>query len=471
MSFNSVLFLVFLTGVVILNYFSPTRYRTSLLLFASFIFIGYFNIESLFAILFFSLFNFYLAKKVRNHKLLYGMGLLFNIAAIISFNYFNQVQSNILFNFSLINFNTSAFIIALGLSFYSLQNISYLTDVFYNRIPAETSVLKFFLFSSFFPKLMSGPVMLVQEFIPQIKNQRPQGGMIISGAQLFLFGLFKKMVLADRLSPAVSAVFDGTEHFYGLTTLIGAYLFTLQLYFDFSGYTNMALGAARMLGFQLKENFHFPLRATSIAEFWRRWHVSLISWFTNYIYYPIVYKIRKHAQLAVLTGVFVTFMVSGFWHGIGFTFLLWAACHILYIWFGRFAAAFQSKGKSSYLSFFYKLCRVFVVFSAVSFSNIFFRAHSATQAFQLIQEGIVRFIPNNLLDDVIAPLAHGGTQMEQFNSIVTMIILLLVVLFERVLYAKAKEEKLSIPFVVMCLLVIMLFGIFNSGERFIYMQF
>ena len=313
--------------------------------------------------------------------------------------------------------------------------------------------------------------MLPNEFIPQInKNVITQDNLII-GFNRFLLGLFKKMVIADRLSPAVHSIFDFNDNYQGLTTLIGVYLFTVQLYFDFSGYTDMALGIAKMLGYDLKENFNLPLRSASVSEFWRRWHISLINWFTNYIYYPLVYRLRTYKKTAALTGILITFLVSGIWHGIGFTFLAWAICHILYLSFELFTKRFRVTLSEQLNHTFYNISSIFIVFNAVCFSNIFFRAESFEKAIQLIKNLFSNFFPDNWLRNFIAPLATGGHQIDEFNFFISILIMGIFLLFEKKINRFAINKKLNLLFITAFIILIFIFGIFNNGERFIYMQF
>ena len=470
MNFNSPIFFIFLAFVVIINYALPSRFRCLLLVPAGLIFIGFYNIGSLFTLLVFSVLNFYIAKKIIGNRALYVISIFINAFAIILFNYFNLGQKGLYFAISTINFNINSFIIALGLSFYSLQNIAYLTEVYYQRIQTENSILKYILYCSFFPKIISGPVMLPNEFLPQIDKNTITSADLISGFQRILLGLFKKMVIADRLAPAVASVFDHHNNYSGSTTLMATYLFTIQLYFDFSGYTDMALGIAKMLGYQLKENFDTPLRSTSISDFWRRWHISLISWFTKYIYYPVVYRLRNYKKTAAFIGIILTFLISGIWHGIGFTFFVWAVCHAVYLSFELFTKRFRNNLSERSSSFLYKIASVFIVFNAVCFSNIFFRAESINKAMQLIKNTYANFIPGNWLN-FISPLAVGGHQMDEFNFYISIFIAILFLLFEKKINRIGTADKYNIGFIVSLILLIMVLGVFNNGARFIYMQF
>ncbi len=471
MTFTSPLFLVFLIFAVSINYALPQRFRHLFLILCSFVFIGFYNIESLLAVLVFSLFNFFLAQSVKGNRFLFLVGLFVNAGAILLFNYFNTATNGFVFTFSSIHFNLDCFIIALGLSFYSLQNIAFLTEVYYERIKTENSLYNFILYTSFFPKVISGPVMLPAEFFPQINRNSITKTELTIGFQRFLTGLFKKMVIADRLAPAVSSVYDYPTSYSGMTVLAATYLFTIQLYFDFSGYTDMALGIAKMLGYDLKENFDTPLRSTSVSEFWRRWHISLISWFTQYIYYPVVYKLRSFKKTAALVGILFTFFVSGIWHGIGLTFTLWALCHAVYLSFELFTKGIRVKLSERLSGIGYKLISAFIVFNAICFSNIFFRAASAEKAFALIRSVFTSFVPQQWLSGFIAPLAIGGHQADEFNLYISVFLFSVFLLFENRLNKMAKSAHYRIPYIVILLMLIMLFGVFANGARFIYMQF
>lgn len=469
MIFNSAIFIAFAFVVVVLNYLMASRFRLPFLLFCSLVFVGYYNLESLATLLVFTVFNFYIAKRVAGNRLLYIVGLLLNAYAIVMFNYFSWSQKGPEFSYTFIHFNLDSFIIALGLSFYSLQNIAYLSEVYFERMKPEPSFLRFALYNAFFPKAISGPVMLPAAFLPQVNEHKITSEQLIAGFNRFLLGLFKKLVIADRLAPAVHSIFDFNDTYAGLTTVTGIYLFTLQLYFDFSGYSDMALGIAKMLGYDLKENFNMPLRSQSISEFWRKWHISLISWFSNYIYYPVVYRLRKYKQVAAFVGIVLTFFVSGIWHGIGFTFLAWACCHAVYLSVELFTKKWTTTSVSE--SVYFKPLRIFWVFNLVALSNVFFRADSIATATRLLKNSVQHFMPADWLKEFVAPLAVGGHQMDEFNFYISLFVVAFFLMFEGKLNKLAVSQKWSIVYSVLLVLLLFLLGVFSNGERFIYMQF
>jgi len=463
MDFNSPLFLLFLLLVVLLNYFLPQKFRTSLLIFSSFIFIGYFNILSLAFVLCFILFNFYSAFYTSKFPIIYYLSLLLNGLSIVVYNYLAAIS---FFNLSSLHNG----IIILGVLFYSLQNISYQTEVFFKRIQPEKSILNYTLYIAFFPKFTSGPIMLPNEFIPQIEKPKTNQ-FFIEGFNRFLIGLVKKMVIADRLAPSVHSIFDFSDQYSGLTTLIGVYLYTIQLYFNFSGYTDMAIGISKMLGYDLKENFKFPFRATSITDFWRRWHISLMNFFSNYIYYPVAYYMRKHKKLAISIAITLTFLLSGIWHGLGIMFIVWAMCHILFMVYELYTKNFRLKLSQKINPLVYRIISIFIVFNLVCLSDVFLRAHSINHALLLLQNIFTDFIPISFLTDFIGPLAVGGHQEERFNFYIVLVFASVYLLFEKRIVNIVIKEKLNIGIIIFSVLLILLFGALSSTERFIYMQF
>jgi hypothetical protein len=471
MLFNSVEFFLFLFIIVTANFFCAKNFKTFFLVLASFGFIGFYNPESLIVVFLLSVFNFLLAKKVFMNNSLFVLGIVTNVLCILLFNLISFSPDKFGFSISSIHISLSHFIVALGLSFYSLQNIAYLIEVHYGRIVAERRMMNYVLYTCFFPKIISGPIMLPEEFLPQIENTRVTKTDLVIGANRILLGLFKKMVIADRLATSVGSVFDHNSNYSGLTTLTAAYLFTIQMYFDFSGYTDMALGAAKMLGFDLKENFNLPLRSTSISEFWRRWHISLITFFTKYIYYPIVFKLRDYKKSAAVIGIALTFILSGIWHRISLTYFMWAVCHVVYLTYELFTKRARVHLSERLNKKFYQTFSMIIVFNLVCFSNIFFRSLSFERAMAFIKNIFHNFIPSEWLSGFIAPLATGGHQIDGFNFCITNLICILVLVFERRINNAASKSNFNISFVTLLILLITMFGVFNNGVRFIYMQF
>jgi alginate O-acetyltransferase complex protein AlgI len=283
-------------------------------------------------------------------------------------------------------------LLPVGISFYTFQTIGYTVDVYRGKVEPERHLGLFALFVSFFPQLVAGPIERAGKLLPQFRARRDVSASgVVDGLRLMLYGMFKKVVIADRLALYVNGVYDHPADYRGLPILLATLFFAIQIYCDFSGYSDIALGAAKVMGFDLTPNFRRPYFATSIAEFWRRWHISLSSWFRDYVYIPLggnrVAKWRWYANLMIV------FVASGLWHGANWTFVLWGALHGLYylveVWTtgirDRAAQALGLKGKPVLGT----VVGGLVTFVLVCFAWVFFRANAISDAFTLIG-GMVR---------------------------------------------------------------------------------
>ena len=409
---------------------------------------------------------FYLAK-FSTQKGVISFGVTLLILNVFFANYLLSKDENVLFDFRQILFNSNQLLITVGASFYSIQYIAYLIDVRKKRIKAESNLISFAVYGLYFPKFVMGPITRYQEFSSQL-NFTKQAINFWPGLHLLLLGVFKKIVLADGLAGSVHSVFDYTDVNSGLTIFTGGLLFTFQLYFDFSGYTDAALGMSKMLGINLPQNFNTPFSSASITEFWRRWHISLMRFFSDYIYFPLSYRFRKLKKHAATIGVFFTLLVSGLWHGLGITFLLWSFCHIVYL----IAEIYFFKNMTEVHGI-KKVIRFIYVLFLVSFSNLFFRIPDTeilkikcAQVFSF-----TKFFPQQLDTDFYAPLAQGWHQQEQFNFISVMALSILYLVFEKKLIKIADKNDFQFLFTFMLIIALILFGAFNSGQQFIYMQF
>ena len=221
-------------------------------------------------------------------------------------------------------------ILPVGISFYTFHGISYVIDIYYTRIKPEKNVINYSVFVSFFPLLVAGPIERATHLLPQIQKKRTfDYSQATDGLRQILWGLFKKIVIADNCAASVNSIFNNTMLHSGSTLLLGAIYFTFQIYCDFSGYSDIAIGTARLFGIELLRNFAFPYFSRNIAEFWRRWHISLSSWFRDYLYIPLGGS--KANTLIKVRNVFIIFLVSGFWHGANWTFIIWGFLNALYI--------------------------------------------------------------------------------------------------------------------------------------------
>ncbi len=480
MVFNSPEYFGFLFIAVVLFYLVPSRYKKALLLLAGYVFIGFYNLSSLAVLVLFTTINFYYADFLRDKKgtnqgsrYLWG-GILLNIAALLLFKYFERTDLGLEYNISAVNFNLDALLVAVGFSFYTLQNIAYLIDVYHRRIKQKASWLDYAVFVGFFAKIPMGPIVLAQDFLPQLDklDQKPKDSNLIAGGQRIILGLFKKMVIADRLAPSVTSVFDHADTNIGLCALLATYIFVIQLYFDFSGSMDIALGSARLFGIKLKENFNLPLRSTSISDFWRKWHMTLIQWLTKYLFNPLAFNLRQWRKQGIALGILIIFVLSGLWHGIGWTFFLYALCHAIYMIYELYTKKQRLRLSKKIPRFIYRPLSIFVVFNLVSFSFIFFRASSMSHLGKMLNELFTgQFWPSNFTAQILAPLAEGGELEPLWNLYFTIILTVLTLFFEKTLNRLGMSEHLNTLFIFCLIMLIFVFGIFDAGSRFIYVQF
>ncbi len=474
----SLAYLVFLSVVLIVFYNIPTSWRLFFLLSVSLLFLGYYHFYSVLFLVGLTAFTLFIGKHLQDSiekkaasKTIFYFGLLVHLLFLFGLKYVDVHAQGIGLNIASGTFQTQTFLVALGLSFYTLQNIAYLIEIYLGRTKVEKNYLAFFTYNAFFPKLISGPIESTRSFLPQLKSldQSFDWANFNYGIQRIFMGLFKKMVLAERLLPLVNNTFGLETPATGLTCWVGICLFTLQLYFDFSGYMDIALGSARLFGLKLSENFNYPFRATSIADFWRKWHITLINWLTQYLYYPIVYRFRQWKKASVLLALTLVFLLSGIWHGIGWTFLLWSFCHIIYLSFETLTKSYRVRLSQKMPSTFYTFLSIFITFNLVCLGQLFFRASSLENAFDLLKR--VFSFPILERPTFFAYLADGGTQEHLFNIYSTFLLVGLFLLFEKRICQHFFSENLKVLSLFIGILLLMIFGIFDSGAQFIYLQF
>lgn len=339
MLFNSVDFLLFLPLFFVLYWLIPSRkirWQNVLILGGSYLFYGWWDWRFLFLIVFSTLVDYFcglqLARKPGEKRFLY-LSLLVNLGILSAFKYFNffldswyDLAANL--GFSSVNNWAIDVVLPVGISFYTFQTLSYTIDVYRKKIPAERSLLNFAAFVSFFPQLVAGPIERAKNLLPQIRNRRkfkyPQA---VTGLRLILWGFFKKIVIADALAYKVEEIFPNYEILNGGVLLLGLLYFAVQIYCDFSGYSDIAIGTAKLLGIDLMVNFRFPYFSKNVTEFWRRWHISLSTWFRDYVYIPLGGS-RVSRNLAV-RNIFIVFLLSGFWHGANWTFIGWGLANAM----------------------------------------------------------------------------------------------------------------------------------------------
>lgn len=398
MLFNRIEFAFFFPLIFLLYWcvFNKNLKQQNLfLLVASFFFFACFDWRFLFLLLFSISLDFSIAHKIQNSKhnkkRWLWLSIIVNLCFLGVFKYYNFFIDNFseILSFFGMNHNVWSlkFILPIGISFYTFHGLSYVIDVYKDRIKPVKSIVDYSLFVSFFPLLVAGPIERATHLLPQIQRKRSfDYSKSIDGLRQILWGLVKKIIIADGCAFYVNQIFDNPNEYSGSSLVVGAVLFSFQIYGDFSGYSDIALGTARMLGIELLQNFSFPYFSRDIAEFWRRWHISLSSWFRDYVYIPLGGS--RGTKWQKTRNVFVIFILSGFWHGANWTFLFWGFLHALFFIplllsnknRNNLSIATPNSLKISILTFF----KITITFSLVTFAWIFFRSSSLLFAFSYI---------------------------------------------------------------------------------------
>lgn len=332
------------------------------------------------------------AKTVASKKFWFWLSISINISFLGVFKYYNffaESFADIMGNFGLqVNPFTLKVILPVGISFYTFHGLSYVIDIFKNRIKAEHDFIDYAVFVSFFPLLVAGPIERATHLLPQIKKERNfDYQKAVNGLKQILWGLFKKIVIADQCAQYTNTIFDDYSNHSGSTLLLGAIFFSFQIYGDFSGYSDIALGTARLFGIELLRNFAFPYFSRDIAEFWRRWHISLSSWFRDYLCFPLGGS--RGGTWMKIRNTFLIFLVSGFWHGANWTFIVWGLLNAIYIMpsiiFNTNRNHIDIVAKGNYLPSIREFFMMLSTFFLTVFAWIFFRSASLSDAFSFIK--------------------------------------------------------------------------------------
>lgn len=406
MLFNSLSFAIFLPIVFILYWFTTKnniKYQNILLLVSSYFFYACWDWRFLFLLIFSTLLDYFTgikmsdSKNQRSKKFWFWLSISVNLGFLGVFKYFNFFAASFADAISNVGFHinpwTLKVILPVGISFYTFHGLSYVIDIYKNRIKAEKNFIDYSVFVSFFPLLVAGPIERATHLLPQIQSKRNfDYAKAFSGLRQILWGLFKKVVIADQCAVYANIAFNNTADQPGSTLLTGAIFFAFQIYGDFSGYSDIAIGTAKLFGIDLLRNFAFPYFSRDIAEFWRRWHISLSTWFRDYLYIPLGGS--KTGTWMKVRNTFIIFLVSGFWHGANWTFLIWGFLNALYIMpsiifnTNRNNLDIVARGKN--FSSLKELRSVILTFSLTVFAWIFFRANSLDHAIHFISKIFTR---------------------------------------------------------------------------------
>mgnify|MGYP000029433189 CR=1 FL=1 len=402
MLFNSIDFAIFLPIVFILYWFVTNKKLKSqnfLIAVVSYVFYGWWDWRFLSLILFSTIVDYSIGislsrqENKTKRKILLWLSILINLGFLGFFKYYNFFLDNFISAFSFfgteINANSLNIILPVGISFYTFQTLSYTIDVYKQKLEPTKDFIIFTAFVSFFPQLVAGPIERATNLLPQFYKKRTfDYSKAVDGMRQILWGLFKKIVIADNCAKYANIAFNNSSEYSGSTLAIGAIFFTFQIYCDFSGYSDIAIGTSRLFGFNLKQNFAFPYFSRDIAEFWRRWHISLSTWFRDYLYIPLGGS--RGTIWNKIRNVFIIFLVSGFWHGANWTFIAWGALNALYFLpilltkKNRNNLNIVSQGK--YFPSIKELFFMLFTFGLTVFAWIFFRAENIAHAFNYISE-------------------------------------------------------------------------------------
>lgn len=400
MLFNSISFLIFLPVVFILYWFATRKSLKAqnwLLLLASYYFYSCWDWRFLFLLAFSTVLDYLTGLQIyhaRTHqwkKIWLAISVGTNLGFLGFFKYFNFFADSFADFVQLFGFQPSVttleIILPVGISFYTFHGLSYVIDIYYDRIKPSTNWVQYSLFVSFFPLLVAGPIERATHLLPQVEKPRVfRYQQAVDGLKQILWGLIKKVVIADNCAEYANQIFNHSGEYSGPTLVLGAVLFAFQIYGDFSGYTDIALGTARLFGFELLKNFNYPYFSRSIAEFWKRWHISLSSWFKDYLYIPLGGS--RGGLWKTIRNTFIIFLVSGFWHGANWTFVIWGGLNALFIlpsviWKPRDKpTAVVAQGKL--LPSLKETGQLTLTFALATFAWIFFRAESLSHAFDYI---------------------------------------------------------------------------------------
>ena len=482
MFFNSINFAIFLLIVFILYWFVMNRsykLQNILLLISSYFFYACWDWRFLFLLIFSTLLDYYTGIKMseaqnqKNKIFWFWLSISVNLGFLGIFKYYNFFATSFADAFSHFGWQidpwTLKVILPVGISFYTFHGLSYVIDIYKGRIKAEKDFIDYSVFVSFFPLLVAGPIERATHLLPQIQRERKfDYAQAVDGLKQILWGLFKKVVIADNCAKFANIIFDNYADYSGSTLVLGAVFFAFQIYGDFSGYSDIAIGTARLFGVDLLRNFAFPYFSRDIAEFWRRWHISLSTWFRDYLYIPLGGS--KGGTWMKVRNTFIIFLVSGFWHGANWTFLIWGFLNALYIMpsiiFNTHRNNLDIVAQGKVFPTVKEFVSMLITFSLTVFAWIFFRSNTLAQAMSYIS----RIFSASLFSVPVFKM-----------MILSIPILILVFLFllvewfgreQQYAIAKLFSNKpllFRIGFYYLILLLIFLFA--GANQQFIYFQF
>lgn len=471
MLFNSLQFLLFFPIVCILYWGLPHKFRNGMLLIASYYF--YMNWEPIYAllILFSTVTTWYCGLKLKaqpsQKKLFLTLCLLINFSILFIYKYLNFITESVfyLLNISGLRMEVPHFnlLLPVGISFYTFQAIGYTIDVYRNKIEPERHLSTYALFVSFFPQLVAGPIERAGNLLSQFyERHRFNGDTFIEGLKLMIWGYFMKLCIAENVAPYVNAVYNNIENHNGTSLFLATFFFTFQIFCDFGGYSLIAIGTAKCLGFSLMQNFNHPYLSRSMKEFWRRWHISLSSWFMEYLYIPLGGS--RCSQAKHIRNLFLTMLISGIWHGANWTFIWWGAIHGIFLIVGTLRQKYLCNNASTQSNIFITIKDITFSFLLAMFGWIFFRANCLHDAFTAIKKIFTE----------PGPLFNGEGKPAIAMSLLLIILLMLKECKDefkwKLSFMHHPNKYISTISTALMVIIILLCAKFESGQ-FIYFQF
>ena len=482
MFFNSLDFAIFLPIVFLLYWFVVQKnieYQNALIVIASYVFYSWWDWRFLSLIIFSTLIDYSIGQILRveearfKRKILLGFSILINIGFLGFFKYYNFFLENFISAFSFLGYEIQAnslnIILPVGISFYTFQTLSYTIDVYRKKIEPTKDFVAFSAYVCFFPQLVAGPIERATHLLPQFYHKRSfEYTKAVDGLRQILWGLFKKIVIADNCAYFANQIFNNSTEMNGSSLALGAIFFSFQIYGDFSGYSDIAIGTSRLFGFDLKQNFSYPYFSRDIAEFWRRWHISLSTWFRDYLYIPLGGS--KGGVWMKIRNTFIIFLVSGFWHGANWTFIVWGVLNALYFLpllirqENRKNLDIVAEGK--YLPTFKELRAILYTFILSAFAWIFFRAENIGHAYSFIGE---------IFSFSFFDFPNFSEQRRAFTIIVLIILFMIVEWVGRekdfAIQGIGIKWRRSLRFSFYYVIVIFILWFSGKEQEFLYFQF
>lgn len=479
MVFGTLEIWLILPFALIMYYLIPPRFRWSILLIGSFFYLGYFSLPFLVYASIYSILNYFFGRilgQVSNQiyrKRLYLVFLVLNIGQLLVYKYIDFIIENINWSISLVHLEPIPYLkllVPLGISYYTFQCVGYIINIYRKTEKPETHLGYFVIYNLFFPKILSGPIERSERFLPQLRNPKPfNPEQIRHGLKLILFGVFKKLVIAERLGVIINNVYGSVDDFSGLGMIVTMLLQAFYIYTDFSGYTDIALGIANLFGISLTNNFNRPFLAKSISDFWRRWHISLTNWCNDYIFKTIIFKRRRWGKKASVYAVFMTFLIIGIWHGPKWTFLILGILQGIAINYEFFTRRKRLQIGSKIPKFLNDLLSRLITYLYFSFSLIFFFAHSFRDSVYFVK---------NLFKIQGSSIFGNNFGLDNRNVKITLIAMILLIIIEYLdeVGVRSIEFVYRMPLVVRwvfyyaIIILIFMFAQFAT-TNFIYLQF